>query len=208
MKLYCISGLGSDQRVFKYLKLPYEMVPLDWIPPFKKETLREYALRLSGIIDTMVPFGIIGVSFGGMVAIEISKVLKPEKTILISSAQTENQLPAWYKFIGKLNIIPILPAFCFNLSPFLGVKLLGAQSKKLLTNILQDTDPKFVKWAIHAICTWYNNVVLQNILQIHGNKVLLLPLSKDMNVTIIEGGRHFMIVDKAEEISAFINKKL
>ena len=45
-------------------------------------------------------------------------------------------------------------------------------------------------------------------MHIHGNKDLLIPLPKDKNVTTIKGGRHFMIVDKAEEISAFINKKL
>jgi hypothetical protein len=28
MKIYAISGLGADERVFKYLSLKYELVPI------------------------------------------------------------------------------------------------------------------------------------------------------------------------------------
>jgi len=204
VKFYTISGLGADQRIFKYLNLPYDTIALDWILPFKKETLKEYALRLSKEIDTSVPFGIIGVSFGGMLAIEISNVLKPEKTILISSAQTKHQLPTLYKLIGKLKIIPFLPYFCFNLPPFLASKLLRAQNKKLLRDILQDTDLKFVKWAIQAICKWENETIPKNVLHIHGSNDLVIPIPKDSTIKVVKGGGHFMVVDKAEDVNSYL----
>ena len=47
MKLYAISGLGADQRVFKYLTLDCEIIPLEWIDPQKNEPLENYAIRLS-----------------------------------------------------------------------------------------------------------------------------------------------------------------
>ena len=65
MKIYGISGLGADQRVFKYLKLDCEFIPIDWITPLKRESIENYALRLAQVIDTNEAFGILGVSFGG-----------------------------------------------------------------------------------------------------------------------------------------------
>ena len=73
MKLYAISGLGADQRVYQYLNIDYELIHLDWIRPIKNEGITDYTMRLSQGINTSEPFGIIGLSFGGLVAIEMSK---------------------------------------------------------------------------------------------------------------------------------------
>jgi hypothetical protein len=47
MKVYFISGLAADSRVFKYIQLSeeHEIVHLDWIQPVADETLSEYAIR-------------------------------------------------------------------------------------------------------------------------------------------------------------------
>ena len=87
MKIYCFSGLGADERVFAFLKLnpPYELIPVIWIKPLEGEVLEEYSKRISENIETKNPFGILGVSFGGVVAQEVSKIVKPKFTLLISS---------------------------------------------------------------------------------------------------------------------------
>ena len=40
-----------------------------------------YAKRMAGKINTEEEFGILGVSFGGLVAVEMSKILKPKMTV-------------------------------------------------------------------------------------------------------------------------------
>ncbi|MGB0839278.1 MAG: hypothetical protein ACPGXL_04005 [Chitinophagales bacterium] len=45
MKLYGISGLGADQRVFQYLNLDCELIPLDWIEPKNPFRLMPNAFR-------------------------------------------------------------------------------------------------------------------------------------------------------------------
>ena len=87
MKVYGISGLGADKRVFEKLTLDLELIPIDWITPYKNERIEDYAKRLSKKIDKKEEFIIIGVSFGGLIATEISKILKSKLTILISSAE-------------------------------------------------------------------------------------------------------------------------
>ena len=58
MKVYCISGIAADGRLFRRMQLPpgFEAVYLDWIKPLKNEALRDYALRMGEKIETGKPF--------------------------------------------------------------------------------------------------------------------------------------------------------
>ena len=71
-ELFLFSGLGADKRVYEYLDLSaYKVNHVDWIDPLPNESIEEYAGRLSGKIGKNNPI-LAGVSFGGMVAIEIA----------------------------------------------------------------------------------------------------------------------------------------
>ena len=110
MKIFAISGLGADKRVFKYLTLEYDLIPVEWIKPKVKEPIIEYSKRLikEYKIGDNEEFGILGVSFGGLIATEISKLTKPKFTILISSVATKTELSGLIKFAGKLKLCKIL----------------------------------------------------------------------------------------------------
>ena len=106
MIIYCFSGLGADKRVFKHLKLDANLIHVDWIEPFENESIKSYSKRLSlKIPEDGKNFGILGVSFGGLIATEISKILNPKITILISSAETKYELRKSYIFIAKILIL-------------------------------------------------------------------------------------------------------
>ncbi len=109
MKIYGISGLGADKRIFDSLNLDYPLIPVDWIEPTENESLKDYSNRLLKVIDTKSDFALLGVSFGGLVAVEISKVLKPRLTIIISSAETKNELRPIYRGVGKIGLLNKLP---------------------------------------------------------------------------------------------------
>ena len=56
-KIYLISGLGADERVFKNLNLGnFEPHFIKWNEPFKNENLPNYAKRLMSQIMTEKPF--------------------------------------------------------------------------------------------------------------------------------------------------------
>lgn len=206
MKLYLIGGLGADQRVFKYLNLNFETEIIQWIVAKPKEEIQSYANRLSKQIDQSESFGILGVSFGGIVAIEISKLLNPTKLILISSVITNDQLPNYYIMIGKSKILDIIPNSLIKPPKHLLGFLFGAQNKSLLNQIIEDTKPEFIRWALNTIINWSNESINTEVVRIHGTKDRLIPL-KGIAIKINAGG-HFMIVDKAEEISKLINKEI
>lgn len=205
MKLYGISGLGADKRVFEYLDLDCKLIPIEWIEPLKNETIESYSIRISKSINREEDFGIMGVSFGGLVAVEISKRLNPKLTILISSAETRLELRLIYRIIGKTKLLKLIPQFLFDPPRIIADWIFGAVNKKLLNQILNDTDLYFAKWAVNQLTNWSNIEKLSNpVLKIGGTHDKLIPPNK--NQRLIEKGEHFMIVDRADEISQIINE--
>ena len=209
MKIFAISGLGADQRIFEYLTLEYDLIPVEWIKPNPKEPIIEYSKRLikKYKIGEHETFGILGVSFGGLIATEISKLVTPKFTILISSVATRNELSGILKFIGRLKLIEVLPAKLLNPPKPVAYYMFGTQNKALLNAILDATDLNFTKWALSELVTWKNETQLHNLIKICGTEDKLLPAKGD-NAILIEKGQHFMIVDCAKEISDIINSTL
>jgi len=209
MKLYGISGLGADGRVFRYLTLDCTVIPINWIKPLKNETIESYSIRFSKSINREEDFGIIGVSFGGLIAVEISKKINPKLTILISSAETKSEMRLIYRVIGKTKLLKLVPKFLFDPPRIIANWLFGAKNKKLLNQILNDTDLIFAKWAVNQLTSWRNNEKLSiPLLKIGGTNDKLIPPNKDTNQRLIEKGEHFMIVDRANEISQIINEEI
>lgn len=178
MKLYAISGLGADKRVYDFLNLNAEIVHLDWIDPYKNEKIENYSLRLAKAINTDENYGIIGLSFGGLIATEISKTFKPTILILISSAETKYQLPFLYRCIGRLKLLTLLPPAAFYIPKSLAKYLFGTENVKLLNQILDDTDLSFAKWAVNELQTWKNTDAPNNLLKIHGTNDKIIPIKK------------------------------
>jgi esterase/lipase len=89
-------GLAASSTIFEYITLPedqFEMVLLDWFLPENKETLQQYALRMTKQIKHENPV-LIGVSFGGILVQEMSTLIPTKKTIIISSVKSNKEFPA------------------------------------------------------------------------------------------------------------------
>lgn len=205
MKCFAISGLGADKRVFSFLDLEINIIAIDWIKPKNKEAIKNYAKRLIDKYEIKKEDYILGVSFGGLIAVEISKQLNSVRIILVSSVEVKSDLRKIYRLFGKSKIIKLIPKGLLNPPKPIAKWIFGAKNSKLLFDILNDTDLDFAKWAINELICWKNTEKIQNIIKINGDKDKLIPLKQDKNTIIIKNGAHFMIVDKASEISNVIN---
>lgn len=208
-EVYLLSGLGADKKVFEFIDLSgFHVNHVDWIDPLDKETIEHYAKRLLEQIKTTKPI-LIGVSFGGMVAIEIVKQIETEKVILISSAKTKLDIPFYFRLVGLLRINRIIPTKVFKTINSLTYWFFGVKTKRekeLLRSIIQETDIEFLSWAIDKIVNWKNTTTLSNLIHIHGTNDKILPVGKaDYK---IHGGGHLMVVSKDEELSEVIQKTL
>ena len=212
MKVYFISGLGSDRSMFKYIRLPegYTEEHLDWISPEKNESLQNYAARLSSSIDLSSPFIIVGLSLGGMLAVEISKQFSPVKTILISSIPCRDHLPVYFKIIGKLSIHKMVPVSVIKRVALMKRKFTSERSadKKLLSDAIRNSDPVFIKWGMNAVLNWTNKLPPQNYIHIHGSRDEVLPIMFTKPTHIIKGGSHLMVFTKARQLNSIIAEVL
>jgi pimeloyl-ACP methyl ester carboxylesterase len=209
--LYLISGLGVDHRVFQYLDLgnrPHTYI--NWIKPLSHESIAAYAKRLLVQITSPHPV-IIGLSFGGMMAIEIAKLIPVQQVIVISSAKTKQEIPWYYRVVGKLQLHYLLPSKFIRHPNALVYWLFGittASERSLMQAILKDSDPAFFKWAIRQIVSWKNDTVSTPIVHIHGTADRLLPYRYIHKIVAIKNGGHFMVVSKAAEVTALLQQEL
>ncbi|MFD2910122.1 alpha/beta hydrolase [Flavobacterium ardleyense] len=209
--IYIFSGLGADKRVFQNMDFSgFNVKFVEWILPDENETIEKYAKRLAEEITHERPI-LIGLSFGGIIATEIGKIIATEKIILIASAKNKNQIPYYYRIAGKLKLHKLVPTKLLKLPNvfsywFFGIE--NKQDKDLLKEILKDTDEKFLKWAIDKIVTWDNIRTPTNSIHIHGNSDRILPINFiDFNIEIENGG-HFMTLNKATELSKIVRKEI
>ncbi len=210
-EIYIFSGLGVDERIFQRLDFSdFKATFIEWIVPQRNETIEHYATRLMEQIPTSKPT-LIGLSFGGMMAIEVAKQIDTEKIILISSVKTWKELPFYYRLAGKLRIHKLVPTRLFKRSNFFTYWLFDARSsfdKKLLKQILYDTNPIFIKWAIDKVVCWKNQTIIKNIFHIHGARDWVLPLRFVTCDKIIKSGGHLMTLNRAEEMNEVLHEEL
>ncbi len=214
MKVYCISGLGANCGVYEHISLPnsYEKIYLEWKPPFKNENLREYAQRMSENINPKEDFILMGLSFGGIIAQEISQFLKPKKLILISTVKHQKEIPLFFKiskYTKAHQIVPMRFITSDGMMSYAFFRKLYSNKLPKLKEIFTYRDPQYLRWSFSQIVNWQPKT-LENlpVIHIHGNKDPLFPIKKIDNPIAVNGGNHLMIILKSGQISEIIQKHL
>ena len=209
-KVYFISGLGADRRVFEFLDLSFcQPVFLDWIKPLKNESLTSYAARLCSSVKEPDAI-LVGMSLGGMMATEFARTHPAAKVIILASNKTSKEFPGYlrillnylplYKLTTRTLLIRIMPIILW----FLGAKT--ERQRQLLRNVVMETDIPFIKWSISAVAKWKSVGIPANVTHIHGTADRILPYKYVKPHYTVEGGEHLMIKTKPGEISALLKK--
>jgi pimeloyl-ACP methyl ester carboxylesterase len=213
MNIYYISGLGADQRAFGKLDFvkQHKATYLPWIAPLqKKESMESYAQRLSINIKGEDPI-LVGLSFGGMMAMEIAKIMDVKRVVLISSCKTKNELPPQIKMAGQLGLDNLVPISLVKNSKSMMHTFLGTKSeseKAIADDFINQLDEGYLSWALRSISRWKNTEIPCPVSHIHGDKDLLLQNSFVEADYIVEGGNHFMIYNQAQDINPILEKIL
>ena len=211
-KIYCLSGLGADHWAFERLTVPgciLHYIPS--MPPFANETLSSYAGRMFQLVEEENPV-ILGLSFGGMIAIEMAKQATLQKLILISTAKRYTELPLWMRLAGTLNLHKLIRIRSNRLTERADDRRMGIQTpeeKKFVDYYRKQADPQYVDWAVDKIIKWKNTWVPPNAFQIHGEHDRMFPIKNIRNPNyVIRGGTHIMVLNRAKEVSACIEQIL
>src|SRR6478672_8546388 len=155
--IYCISGFGADEKVFSKFDLHDNTFHfIHWNIPAGNETIGEYAENLAKQIHHDNPV-LLGLSFGGMMCIEIAKIIPVQLVILISSIKSFHEMPYWMRLLGKLRLDKIFPLRPVKfLEPLENYNLgIETETEKLLVSSYRtNIDQRYADWAIDKILNW------------------------------------------------------
>ena len=205
-QLYFIPGLGSDARMYApYLEAFPNAKVLEFIRPFYGETIEEFALRMAAGIDTSSPFSLVGTSLGGILAVEISRVLQPQKIVLIASVKCRNELPLLLKSLKSLKVHKLLRAEVVTRAKARKFNRLIPDSKsefkQSLLDMNEQTDKLFIEWAADAVFNWKGvGNYRKDIVHFHGTKDELFPFRRIKDCVALEGGTHLIATTDEEKL--------
>lgn len=211
MKVYVISGIGADYRLFKNIQLPYgfEAEYLHWIAPMQGESIREYASRLAQNINRDEQHILIGLSLGGIMATEIAKLTSPVNTIIFGSVPTHKQLPPWFKYAAKIKLHRLIHPSFVKLSATVKHSLFtkGAENRKFLRQLIRDGDNRFIYWGMDAVMKWRNEEIPANLIHIHGSNDEVFPIRYVKPAYVLKGG-HLLVFHHANEVNKLLEEIL
>ena len=147
-------------------------------PVSKNEKIEDYALRMCSQVQHKNPI-LVGVSFGGVVAQEMSKIMACEQIVLISSIKNRTELPKGLALIKKTKAYKLFPSYSlFRHLRILQQNCMVKKQKNASTSIknyLSFRSPLYLNWAIQQVLCWKQNNSLPNCLHIHGDQDPIFP---------------------------------
>lgn len=194
-------GLAANVSIFERIKLPeseFELFFLEWQIPDEKETLKEYAKRMTQKIKHDNPV-LIGVSFGGVLVQEMVSFIKVRKVIIISSVKSNLEFPKRMVFARKTKAYKLIPIRLVKNIESLARFSFGKKVDerfKLYEKFLSVRDERYLNWAIEQVILWDRTVVDPNVIHIHGDADDVFPIQYIKDSIIVKGGTHVMIINK------------
>lgn len=199
--VYFMPGLAASTLIFEKINLPkdvFEVVFLEWEIPLVKESLVEYALRMTQKIKHPNPV-LIGVSFGGILVQEMANLIEVHKLIIISSAKTNLEFPKRMKVAKATKAYKLIPMNLIlnleNLARFsFGEKI--NQRLHLYEKFLSVRDIGYLEWAVEQVILWDRTKVDPRVIHIHGDADDVFPIKNIEDCIRIKGATHILILTK------------
>ena len=192
--------MTADYPVYSRLAplLPNATV-VNFIAHEPNESLTAYAARMAEGIPPHCY--IVGVSFGGILALEISRLLQPTGCILMSSVPQPDEFPLWFRvwrlFGGRhcsriLNIV--------GDSAALVPKCIRTSSTMRFTKLSGDNGA-WHRWASSALLDWKpdKEPISSPLLHIHGDADTMFPVRYTKPDVVIRQGRHALPISHPVE---------
>ncbi|GAB5405609.1 MAG: alpha/beta hydrolase [Aureliella sp.] len=203
--IYLLPGMTRDYPVFSRLAplLPGAKV-VSYLEPMSDESIAAYARRMA---QTLQPNSYIaGVSFGGIIAQEISRVLAPRGCIAIATITHPTQLPPWFRAMRILG-----GSNCKRALSIIGT--LAARTPKRFRNssvmrLSRLAGPKgaWHRWAAASVLDWApsDTEFSTPLLHIHGDADTTFPIRYTTPDVSVRGGLHALPISHPSETATAI----
>jgi hypothetical protein len=211
-KIHFVSALGADSTIYSNIELNtiFPVNHVEWLIPLKKESIESYCQRLIAENNISSNDILIGTSFGGIVAVEIGKIIQPKKIILISSISNQNEKPAKFKFLKLFRFNKLIPKSWLNNPDLIIRSCFGdvtTVEREFLSAMIIHYNVELVYWSLNQIMKFDNKVIHENVVKINGSRDKTFPI-KNIRTDYLIDGTHLMVYSNAKEISKVLNNEL
>ncbi len=197
-KWIILPGMGATAAMYNALrhKLDFEINFIDWPPYGGEKTYAEMARRV--VDENQIENGDIigGSSLGGMVALEISRIIKPRAIVLLGSAVNAGEVQSLLAIISPLATI----------SPIALVQVLAGKNKNLVSTMFSDADTEFIRAMCAYLRLWpgYDGQ-MRNVYRLHGKMDHIIPCPST-GATVIEDAGHLIAMTHAQATASFLHE--
>lgn len=210
MRFLLITGFGLDKRAFAPLRLPEDRFALfDLIPALPDESLRDYALRMAKAMGAGPDDVVGGISFGGMLALEIAKALETRAVLLIASATHPRYIRK--RFLLWSHLVPYAPDVLirrvFALIPAVlsWQRMLSPPGQALLTDIMTRFPMDLLRSLPPKMRKWEGCPPAVPLRQIHSEGDWVIRLNgSPPDLTVVKGRNHLLTVSHPEAVRKFL----
>lgn len=197
-KWFLLPGMGATSAMYNALRhnLDVEIGFPDWPTYDGEKTYADVARRV--VDENKIGNGdmIGGSSLGGMIALEISRIIEPKAVILLGSAVHSDEVQ------GLLALLSPLAA----ITPIAVVQLLAGKQKNLVSRMFSEADTEFIRAMCAYLRHWQGYAgPTSAIFRLHGGKDQIIPCPSS-GTTVVGDAGHLVAMTHAKETAAFLHR--
>ena len=214
-RLVLLPGLGTTGRLFDPQRRAFPALEAPpWLEPGRAETLPDYGRRMAATLGPQAGDLVLGgVSFGGMVAMEMARHLSARAVVLIASCTTRRALTRLAHGLARIGrplparaLPPPRPLWPVVAWAF-GART--AEDRALVYELIRTSRPGFAKWGLRALMDWDpQGPEPCPVRRIHGLDDRLIGAARVPAEVVIPGAGHLINVTHAADVNAFVRAVL
>lgn len=214
-RIIFIPAYATDKSIYDNLRLEQNILNrsifTNWLPVNKRYTLSDYAQKYIDTFNITENDIIVGTSLGGMLAIEIQKLISLKAIITLSNIKHKDEQPILFIFLRKTRLYKLLKGGFLKstlniIAPFYGSRI---SAFRWFEQVFKATPNEFLEWGLEKSIFWENEMIPENLVHIHGTRDPLFPFYKLKSCDHkIKKGSHAMVRFRPDEISAILNRRL
>ena len=200
-KIQLLPGMAAAYPVYAKLKELVEISEVPFLDPEPNERLVDYSRRMATRFDADSFIG--GISFGGIVAQEVARLLRPRGCIVIASVREADELPLRLRIwrpLGQQRIERLLGSLAA------GAGVVGRMVRsRFALRLTRTLSSEWHRWATASVIGWRPTSRLDvPTLHLQGDSDATFPLRNVRPDVVIPGGKHALPVSNPAEVAAAI----
>lgn len=213
-RLILFPGLGADPRLYEVQRRELDGLETPaWIEPLPKERLAEYAGRWGQQLELdKRPAVLGGVSFGGMIALEMARRYGAKSVVLIGSCRSPRAVSRLLKaseWVSRGTPEIVLDKGRALAPIFLGRGMIPREHRAALVTMAKELPVGFLRWAARAVVEWDGcsedelgpGVPVHHI---HGTGDWVMPISRVRPTEVVQGGAHVLNMSHPKEVNRML----